>query len=383
MDELHDTLFAYPGQRKYPLHTKEAALNSFKAFVLEKEAYAKDLRSDIIASFSKAAAYYGLKLRKLAECEEECCDAEDKDDKKCSGEECTKEECKECSEEKCDKEECKDEECSEEGCEAEDEADEDEDEDEDDEKCDNEECFDDDDPEEAPVADVVLYSDNGETMRCSKIDSPEAVTSAIEQLKQMSELMPAPMCMALAEYILTAANELDVEVPEEDQQLLEETAGAGVGDKETIHDELLKRASLIEMDRKSHDALYKYAAELEAMPDTEFLKRETLSKMCSLLTDIDNNFQLTGYYGKKLTAPRKACYSDTASTLLKEASDLLFLPEMGAVLSKKALLERTDRINLFFKEKFGDTNAVEGGKLLIKVANTHGNVLKSLLSDIM
>lgn len=64
MDNLSDSCFAYPSMRKYPIHTKEAALNSNKDFQKEASQYPKPLFDMITANFAKAAAYHEIQYEK-------------------------------------------------------------------------------------------------------------------------------------------------------------------------------------------------------------------------------------------------------------------------------------------------------------------------------
>lgn len=65
MNNLSDSCFAYPSMRKYPIHTKEAACNSYQAFSKEASCYPKPLADAIKANFEKAAAYHEIELESL------------------------------------------------------------------------------------------------------------------------------------------------------------------------------------------------------------------------------------------------------------------------------------------------------------------------------
>lgn len=65
MNNLSDSCFAYQSMRKYPIHTKEAACNSYQAFSKEASCYPKPLADDIKANFEKAAAYHEIDLEAL------------------------------------------------------------------------------------------------------------------------------------------------------------------------------------------------------------------------------------------------------------------------------------------------------------------------------
>lgn len=65
MNNLSDSCFAYQSMRKYPIHTKEAACNSYQAFSKEANCYPKPLADAIKANFEKAAAYHEIDLESL------------------------------------------------------------------------------------------------------------------------------------------------------------------------------------------------------------------------------------------------------------------------------------------------------------------------------
>ena len=62
MNNLDDSLYAYPAMRKYPVHTKEAALKSYQQYQSEKETYSEAKTAEIEAIFKHAAEYYDTEL---------------------------------------------------------------------------------------------------------------------------------------------------------------------------------------------------------------------------------------------------------------------------------------------------------------------------------
>lgn len=63
MTTLDDNCFAYPSMRKYPIHTKEDALNSYAAFCADKQLYSATKAQEITDRFEKAASYHGITLQ--------------------------------------------------------------------------------------------------------------------------------------------------------------------------------------------------------------------------------------------------------------------------------------------------------------------------------
>jgi hypothetical protein len=62
MDNLDKNCFAYPSMRKYPVHTKEAALNSWADFCGEKDTIPGVIVTEITDVFNKAAAFHEITL---------------------------------------------------------------------------------------------------------------------------------------------------------------------------------------------------------------------------------------------------------------------------------------------------------------------------------
>lgn len=60
MDTFDSSAYAYPAMRKYPIHTKEAALNSIQEFQADRGNYSEVKANEIDAVLTKAAAYYEI-----------------------------------------------------------------------------------------------------------------------------------------------------------------------------------------------------------------------------------------------------------------------------------------------------------------------------------
>jgi len=63
MEPLSKECFADQYNCKYPIHTKEAAYNSFKDYCAEKNAISETLRPEIEDNFKKAAAFHDIELQ--------------------------------------------------------------------------------------------------------------------------------------------------------------------------------------------------------------------------------------------------------------------------------------------------------------------------------
>lgn len=63
MDNLDKSCFAYQDGKRYPIHTKEDALNSFRQYCGEKSRFGEALNKAIQKQFEKAAKYHEIELK--------------------------------------------------------------------------------------------------------------------------------------------------------------------------------------------------------------------------------------------------------------------------------------------------------------------------------
>lgn len=62
MKKLAKDCFAFPQHQRYPIHTKQAALQSYKAYTAQKYAFTQTLRAVIQQNFAKAASVHQITL---------------------------------------------------------------------------------------------------------------------------------------------------------------------------------------------------------------------------------------------------------------------------------------------------------------------------------
>ena len=63
MDNLDKSCFAYQDGKRYPIHTKEDTLNSFRQYCGEKSRFGEALNRTIQKQFDKAAKYHEITLK--------------------------------------------------------------------------------------------------------------------------------------------------------------------------------------------------------------------------------------------------------------------------------------------------------------------------------
>ena len=62
MENLNEACYAYPALKKYPIHTKEAALESYGMYSRQRTMYTDAQRAIIDGNFEKAASYHEITL---------------------------------------------------------------------------------------------------------------------------------------------------------------------------------------------------------------------------------------------------------------------------------------------------------------------------------
>jgi hypothetical protein len=210
----------------------------------------------------------------------------------------------------------------------------------------------------------------------------------IEQGKAyLLEKRASMSCKSLREaskYLLWAAANSQTDLNEPDMRKIASIAGVGVGDKDEILEQFDKRATLIELPVDQQTGFWDFSRNLHEISDEDFYKEATLTKICDTMDEIDRMYGLNEHYGKKmgdsvLKSPEQVCFGQNLDDLTKEAADMLHVPSIDTVLSKKAVLERKDAINGFFNTYFGAENAENDEKLLEKVASLDENTANALL----
>ena len=73
MSELNSECYAYPERKKYPIHTKQAALNSFEDFKQDIQDYSTERIDSIVSNFTKAAALHNIKYDMQEEVQPQIC----------------------------------------------------------------------------------------------------------------------------------------------------------------------------------------------------------------------------------------------------------------------------------------------------------------------
>lgn len=216
------------------------------------------------------------------------------------------------------------------------------------------------------------------------------VIASMEEIEQskafLLEKRASMSCKSLREaskYLLWAASNSKTDLNEPEMKKIAQIAGVGVGDKDDILEQFDKRATLIELPVDQQTGFGAFSRDLHAISDEDFYKEATLTKICDTMDEIDRMYGLNEHYGKKmgdsvLMSPEQVCFGQTIDDLTKEAADMLHVPSVDVVLSKKAVLERSDAINGFFNEYFGAEKAENDEKLLEKVASMDENTANAL-----
>jgi len=185
-----------------------------------------------------------------------------------------------------------------------------------------------------------------------------------------------------AKYVLWYAANHDVDLDSPEMRKIAHIAGIGVGDREKIEYELEKRATLNIFSGKDREEFLKFAKSMKDLSDEDFYQEKNLVTLCDVIDDIDFMYGNQHKRASDLGYPEDVVFSDTMNDLLKQASDLYYVPSIDATLSKKATLERANSINSFFQANFADYEALEGEKLIEKVASLDENTANALLEGL-
>ena len=306
MEPLSKECFADQYNCKYPIHTKEAAYNSFKDYCADKNAISETLRPEIEDNFKKAAAFHDIELQEPV--------------------------IKEASRE------------------------------------------------------MHLFAENGATEGISMpvIQTVEEIEKCCNYLLEKRASMSCKSLREASKYLLWAVANSDFDMNGKYERKIAALAGAGMGDKDEILEQFDKRATLIELPVEQQTGFWDFSRKLHEIPDEDFYKSAMLTKICDTMDEIDRRYGLNEHYGKKmgdsvLKSPEQVCFGQNIDDLTKEAADMLHVPSIDVVLSKKAVLERKDAVNGFFSTYFGAENAENDEKLLEKVASLDENTANALL----
>lgn len=157
---------------------------------------------------------------------------------------------------------------------------------------------------------------------------------------------------------------------------LQKKAGLGVGDKEAMLQQFIKRATLIELPLKQKQSFYRLYNSMNKENSQDFIQKS--AQLCRAMHDIDCLYNLTDRYGAQIQAPENVCCQTTINSLLKEASDYLHVAATDTVLSKSALLDCKDQVNQFLKDHY-NFKAASDQQMLTKVASLSKNSIEALL----
>lgn len=157
---------------------------------------------------------------------------------------------------------------------------------------------------------------------------------------------------------------------------LQKKAGLGIGDKEAMLQQFIKRASLIQLPLKQKQSFYRLYNSMNKENSQDFMQKS--AQLCRAMHDIDCLYNLTDRYGKQIKAPEDVCCQTTVNSLLKEASDYLHVASTDTVLSKSALLDCKDQVKQFLEDHY-NFKAASDQQMLTKVASLSKNSIEALL----
>ena len=301
MSKLHESCFACPSLRKFPIHTKDDLIGSYGAYKVQRDGFDQSRRDEIEGNFTKAAAYYGVELEP---------------------------------------------------------------------------------PKKEPAPrQVLMFKGASEAIDMTEVKTTSELDQAIDFILEKRASVDRESLAEPAKYLLWLTANSDRSLDSDKMRKIAHIAGIGVGDRGEIQHEIERRGVENHLDEVSKAALYKFASDVRALSDEEFYNEHTLNTICKVLDECDRMY---GNQHKHASEgyPEDVVFKSTMDDLIKEASDLYYVPSIDATLSKKATLERKDAINSFFTSLYGTKSELDGEALLKKVASLDGRLANALVGAI-
>lgn len=205
--------------------------------------------------------------------------------------------------------------------------------------------------------DTIQQSQDGFTVAMPKMASTSGILKLAGQICKSRDLYPRKQLSKAAKMLLKQALTLQgvdqdtFNTPE--MRAVEQIAGAGVGYRQKIQDEFLKRASLMALKPSLKSKYMQSCLNLQKMDDQSFYKVANLENMCNTLQDIDNMYNLKPMYGKQIQRPQHVCFEENMADMAKTANNWLYIPSIDTILNKTALQERQDQVLEYFGDKYG------------------------------
>ena len=213
----------------------------------------------------------------------------------------------------------------------------------------------------------------------TEITNKAELESAVDFLLEKRASVPRSELAEAAKYTLWSASNAGVDMSNDKYRRVSRIAGIGVGDRNEIENEFMKRATFIPLGGKNKEEFWKFANELKGMSDTDFYTEDNLNRVCNAIDSMDFISNNQHKHAGEIGYPEDVVFKDTIDDLCKEASDLMLVESADATLSKKALLERKDSVNAFFTRVHGGYEALDGDALINKVANCEKSTFMALL----
>ena len=228
----------------------------------------------------------------------------------------------------------------------------------------------------------IMFKGASECVNMTQITTLDELDKAVDFILTKRASVPRKNLSEAAKYVLWSASNTDVDMNTDKYRKIAHIAGIGVGDRDRIQYELEKRATLIPLSGKNKEAFWKFAKEVKELSDDDFYLEDNLNTVCNTMDDIDFMYNNQFKHASELGYPEDVVFEETIDDLLKEASDLYYVPSVDATMSKKATLERKDAVNSFFQRHFADYEPLDGDKMIEKIASLDENTANALIEAI-
>jgi len=216
----------------------------------------------------------------------------------------------------------------------------------------------------------------------NEITTVDELHKAAQYIIEKRASTPRSVLAEPAKYVLWSLSNTNQDMDTDEFRKIAHIAGIGVGDREKIQYELEKRAAINLLSDKDSAALWKFAREVKELSDDEFYREDNLNTICNTIDSVDFYCNQQHKHASELGYPEDVVFADTMDDMIKDASDLYYVPSIDATLSKKATLERKNAVNGFFKAHFDIKEDLEDTAMFEKIASLDMHTANALLNFI-
>lgn len=152
--------------------------------------------------------------------------------------------------------------------------------------------------------------------------NPQEIKAAADWFCTYRERFTFPQRRVLAQKILKAACENQVQLNPRAEHVLQKSAGIGLANRQVIFHELQKRAQYLRDTHRGElaDKIQRLIAEVVSTDEAVLQAKNYTVKLAEFVDALDRRYDIVFKYGKQFQAPEDFIYADSIDPLLKVAS---------------------------------------------------------------